>query len=97
MLLASVILLVLWIASLPVGVYSFIHAAMQRTDAFTAADKLSKPAWLGITGGAVLVLALSRGPGGGGMIFWIAGLVAALVYVVDVVPKLREVQGGSHW
>lgn len=94
---AGLILLVLWIASLPVGAYAFIHAALQRADAFTAADKLSKPAWLGITGGAMLVLALSRGPGGGGLIFWIAGVVAALVYIVDVGPKLKEVQRGSFW
>jgi len=96
-LLAAVILLVLWIASLPLGAYALIHAAMQRSDAFTAADKLSKPAWLGISGGALLALALSQGPGGGGMIFWIAGLVASIVYIVDVGPKLKEVQGGSFW
>jgi hypothetical protein len=30
--------------------------------------------------------------------FWIAGLVAVLVYIVDVRPKLIEVQrGGQKW
>lgn len=91
------ILRILWLASLPLGVYAFGHAAMQRPDAFTAADKMSKPAWLGITGGGMLALGLSQGPGGGGMIFWIAGLVAVLVYLVDVRPKVVEVQRGSSW
>ncbi|MDR7302323.1 DUF2516 family protein [Haloactinomyces albus] len=96
MLLQFWIELILWWASLPLGVYAFGHAAMQRADAFTAADKLSKPAWLGITGGGMLVLGLSQGPGGG-MIFWVAGLVAVLVYLVDVRPKVTEVQRGSSW
>jgi hypothetical protein len=29
--------------------------------------------------------------------FWMAGLVAALVYIVDVRPKLIEVQRGNKW
>ena len=69
-----------------VAAYALVHAAMQRADAFPAAEKMSKPAWLGITGGAVVVLLLPS------MIFWIAGLVAALVYMVDVRPRVAEVQ-----
>lgn len=84
-------------AALPVGVFAFVHAAMQRPDAYAAADRLTKPAWMGITGGATVVMLLF-GFYGPGMIFWIAGLVAALVYIVDVRPKLIEVQrGGSSW
>ena len=92
---ASWIVLIIWLVSLPVGVYAFGHALLQRADAFTAADKLSKPAWLGITGGGLLVLGLFRG--GPMSIFWIAGLVAVLVYIVDVRPKVTEVQKGSSW
>ena len=69
-----------------VAAYALVHAAMQRADAFPAAEKMSKPEWLGITGGAVVVLLLPS------MIFWIAGLVAALVYMVDVRPRVAEVQ-----
>ncbi|WP_344685960.1 DUF2516 family protein [Saccharopolyspora taberi] len=87
-------LLIIWGAGIPVGIYAFVHAALQRADAFTAADKLSKPAWLGITGGGALVLILFRGPM---TIFWIAGMVAVLVYIVDVRPKVTEVQKGSSW
>ncbi len=33
--------------------YAFVHAAMQRPDAYTAADKLTKPVWLVILGVAI--------------------------------------------
>ena len=46
-------MLVLQIAVLVTAVYAFIHAAMQRTDAYTAADKLTKPVWLVILALAV--------------------------------------------
>jgi hypothetical protein len=88
------VLQIIWWAGIPVGVYAFVHAALQRADAFTAADKMSKPAWLGITGGGALMLILLRGPT---TILWIAGLVAVLVYIVDVRPKVTEVQKGSSW
>ena len=61
------------------------------TDLFTAAERLTKPAWLGITVGGTVALVLF-GPGSVGFMFWIAGLVAVLVYIVDVRPKLNEVQ-----
>jgi hypothetical protein len=93
--LAIWILTIIWIAGIPVGLYAFVHALLQRADAFTAADKWSKPAWLGITGaGAVVLAVFYRGPY---TIFWIAGLVAVLIYIVDVRPKVTEVQKGSSW
>ncbi|MDV6012607.1 DUF2516 family protein [Haloechinothrix sp. LS1_15] len=86
------------LAGIPLGIYAFVHALMQRADAYTAANRLSKPAWLGITGAAGFVLVV---PifwfYGGGTLFWIAALVAVLVYLVDVRPKLIEVQGGRDW
>jgi hypothetical protein len=88
-----VLIIVGWPAIL-VGIYAFVHALLQRADAFTAVDKLTKPAWLGITGGATLLMLLFRTPD---TILWIAGLVAVLVYIVDVKPKVTEVQKGSSW
>ena len=52
--------------------------------------------WLGITGGGLAAMLLFS-PGGVGSIFWLAGLVAVLVYMVDVRPKLIEVQRGPRW
>lgn len=90
------ILFGIWLVAIPVGGYAFVHALMQRADAFTAADKLTKPAWLGITGASLLVLILFRGPQDSGALFWLAGLIAVLVYIVDVKPAVAGVQGGGQ-
>ena len=50
---------VLQIAVLVTTVYAFVHAAMQRPDAYTAADKLTKPVWLVILGVAAALTLLS--------------------------------------
>ena len=47
--------LVLQIAVLVTTVYAFVHAALQRPDAYTAAEKLTKPVWLVILGVGVLL------------------------------------------
>lgn len=98
-----------WIAGMPVGVWAFAHAVRSRTDAFPAAEKLTKPAWLAITGVGLVVLVLTGAPtdplgvfagesfrGGPFTLFWIAGLIAELVYLVDVRPSLIEIQGGRR-
>lgn len=79
-----------------VGLFAFFHALAQRVDAYTAAERMTKPAWLGITGGGAAAMLLFS-PGGFGAIFWLAGLIAVLVYMVDVRPKLIEVQRGPRW
>ncbi len=93
---------ILWgigLLAIPVGLFAFVNAIMQPADAFTAADKLSKPAWLGITGAGLLILVVfNTGLGGPGSLFWLAALVAVLVYIVDVKPAVKNVQGsGPHW
>ncbi|MFI6098743.1 DUF2516 family protein [Lentzea sp. NPDC051213] len=79
-----------------IGLFAFFHALAQRVDAYTAAERMTKPAWLGITGGGAAALLLFK-PYSFGSIFWLAGLVAILVYMVDVRPKLIEVQRGPRW
>ena len=91
------ILYAIWLLGIPVGAFAFVHALLQRADAFTAAQKLTKPAWLGITGASLLVLVVFQGPRSPGALFWLAGLVAVLVYIVDVRPKVVEVQRGPRW
>ncbi|RLK60613.1 DUF2516 family protein [Actinokineospora cianjurensis] len=83
-------------AAVPVAAFAFIHALMQRPDAYSAAERLTKPAWVGITAGATAALLLFSFASTG-WILWTAGLVAALVYIVDVRPKLIEVQRGQRW
>ena len=72
------------------GVYAFVHAALQRPDAYTATDKLTKPVWLAILGGS-LVLELVLGVLGIAIV-----AIAAGIYLVDVRPKLLEIQGKSR-
>lgn len=93
------ILYYIQLAGIPVGVFAFVHAVLQRADAYTAADRMTKPAWMGITGGgtAAMVLFGALSSAGPGFMFWIAGLVAVLIYLVDVRPKLIEVQRGGQW
>ena len=93
---AWIVLVLNW-AAVPVGLFAFLHAVTQRADAYAAANKLTKPVWLAITGGGTVACALFHFYDFG-MMFWIAGLVAVLVYLVDVRPKLIEAQrGGNKW
>lgn len=89
--LANWILMIVGYPAVLVALYAFIHASLQRPDAFTAVDKLTKGKWLAINGAAVVGLVLFNTPN---TIFWIAGLVAALVYIVDVRPKVSAIQRG---
>jgi hypothetical protein len=84
------VLAFLQIAVLLTTVYAFVHAALQRPDAYTAAEKLTKPVWLVILGVGVL-LALVLGITGVAI-----SAVAAGVYLVDVRPKILEIQGKSR-
>jgi len=79
------------IAVLITAVYALVPAAMQRPDAYPAVDKLTKPVWLIILV-AALLLAFVMGPGFGSAI----AACAAGVYLVDVRPKLLEIQGKSR-
>ena len=87
---AGVVLEVVFWAVTVAAVYAFVHAAMQRPDAYTAAEKLTKPVWLVILGVAVL-LSLALGDTEVAI-----AAVAAGVYLVDVRPKLLEIQGKSR-
>ncbi|BBZ35449.1 DUF2516 family protein [Mycolicibacterium confluentis] len=89
--LTGVIAFVIVIAAAGVGLYAFVHAAMQRADAYTAVDKLTKPVWLAILGVALLLLFLLGGIFGAAICACAAG-----VYLADVRPKLLEVQGKSR-
>jgi hypothetical protein len=87
-------MLVLVFAVLATAVYAFVHAALQRSDAYTAANKLTKPVWLVILGVAVALTSVLY------PLFNVLGTViaacAAGVYLVDVRPKLLEIQGKSR-
>ncbi|MYV57673.1 DUF2516 family protein [Streptomyces sp. NBC_01317] len=80
------------LAMLVFAVVALIFAATARKDAYPAADKKTKSFWLIILGVVVAVdFFLSS-------IFFlqIAGLVATIVFMVDVRPALRQVSGGGR-
>jgi hypothetical protein len=84
------VLFILQIAVFAATVYAFVHAAMQRPDAYTATEKLTKPVWLVILGvSALLAFVL-------GVLGMAIAACAAGVYLVDVRPRLLEIQGKSH-
>jgi uncharacterized membrane protein YjgN (DUF898 family) len=83
---------ILYLAMLGLAVVAFVMAALYREDAYRAADKQNKGFWLIILGIAVAVNLLVP------MLFLqIIGLIASIVFFVDVRPALRQVSGGGRW
>jgi hypothetical protein len=83
----------LMIATLVVFViqaWAFVDAVSHRPEAFVAADKLTKPAWLIILGIALVAHMLIWSPVS---FLNLIGAVAAIVYIVDARPALRAVAG----
>lgn len=93
----TVLDLVIRVAVLGTTLFALVHSIAQRADAFPAAGKLSKPAWLGINAAAFLLalLAFLSPVGGPPSLFAIIAITASLVYIVDVRPAVREVSGGG--
>ena len=80
----------LFLGILLLKVFCLFDAAIRREDAYRAADKQKKSFWLIVLGIAVVVDVL---PTGLGLLLMLAGLVAAIVYLVDVRPALKQVGG----
>lgn len=80
------------IALVGVG-YALFHAIRQRPDAFTAVDKLNKPGWVAILAIALMILLVFPVIG----IVGIIAVVAVCVYLVDVRPKVDDVQRGPRY
>jgi hypothetical protein len=73
---------------LAVKVFAFVDALVRPTQAYVAAEKLTKPAWLlilGLTVATALVWPSVIG------LLSIVGIVAAFVYLLDVRPALASV------
>jgi uncharacterized membrane protein YidH (DUF202 family) len=85
----------LWLLNMALIIFSgfaLFDAAVRREDAFRAADKKTKPFWMIILGLALVVnllfSILSFLP--------IIGLIATIVYMVDVRPAIRALPGGGR-
>ncbi|GAB3991722.1 DUF2516 family protein [Nocardioides marmoraquaticus] len=73
-------------------VWAFVDAALRPSDAYVAADKLTKQAWLLLTGLSAAAAVFIPGF----FIFTILGTVASIVYIVDVRPALVYVTRGRR-
>ena len=85
----------MWLLSMALILFSgfaLIDAAIRREDAYRAADKQTKPFWMIILGLAFVVNLifniLSFLP--------IIGLIATIVYMVDVRPAIKGLPGGGR-
>ncbi|GGT23930.1 membrane protein [Streptomyces tanashiensis] len=87
----SLLSLVIFLVFTGFAVAALVFAAMAREDAYRAADKQTKKFWLIILGiNLALNLLLPM------LFLQIAGLVAAIVFMVDVRPALAQVSGGGR-
>ena len=84
-------------ACIAMGLWALIDAATRRSDAFPAADRQTKPIWLGILAAGVACQWIFPALFGPLALLGLAGIVAAIVYLVDVRRRVIEVSRGSRW
>lgn len=94
-LLRDLIYLALGIVALGIELWAFADCARRKPTEFERAYKRTKGFWMGLTGGAAAVGLLSVllfGPLAL-LLFELAAVVAASVYLADVRPALNESKG----
>ncbi|MGX7677448.1 DUF2516 family protein [Jatrophihabitans sp. DSM 45814] len=80
-------------------IWAFLDCLSRKAPAFPAAGKLTKPAWLLMTGIPAVIstlLVLSGAVLSLNIIMYIA-LIVTSVYMADVRPAVREISGPSRW
>ncbi len=90
--LPELLLVVLGIGAFGLKLWALVDACTRPADAYVATGKLTKVAWVAILAVAVLL-------GGTDVLglFGLLGIVAAIVYLVDVRPAVRELRRGGPW
>jgi len=84
--------LLVLILSLIVQVVALIHCLTQRGDGFQAIGTLPKGAWAGILAVCIVLSVLI---GGSVRLFSLIGVAAALIYLLDVRPGLKDLTDGK--
>ena len=84
----NIVILILWVLFLGIKVYAFVDCVRRPAQAFAAVGRQSKSLWLILTGISALAGLIFQDPLG---LFGIAGLVASLVYLFDVRPRIQEI------
>ncbi|GAB2540174.1 DUF2516 family protein [Brachybacterium huguangmaarense] len=91
----SWIFIVLFGALVLLELWALLNALRFPPGAYVAADKRTKIFWVLLTAGAVL-LGLIALWGAGSMLFGIAGIIMAGVFLADVLPALRRVMSRAQ-
>src|SRR2546429_3521185 len=85
---------ILFLAILVVEIVAFVNCLTQRAEAFPVVGSIPKAGWLALTFGALVFTLLL----GLFSIFGMVAVAAALVYLLDVRPALRDaVDGHGSW
>ena len=90
--LPELLLLVLGYGLLGLKLWALVDAITRPQAAYVAAGKLTKLAWV-----AILAVAVLLGATDVLGLFGLLGTVAAIVYLVDVRPAVRELRRGGPW
>ena len=83
----------LYFGALALVLFAFVDALIRPANGFVATGKLTKPAWVGITALAAVLVYL-MGPLN---IFGLLAVTAAGVYLADVRPAVRGLRRGNGW
>jgi len=86
------IVILLLIFSLVIQAVALIHCLTQRGDGFQAIGTLPKGAWAAILAVCIVLTLLAGGPF---RIFGLIGIAAALIYLLDVRPGLKDLSDGK--
>ncbi len=89
----GVLMLALYWGALALTLWAFVDALIRPANGFVAMGKLTKPAWVGITALAAVLVYL-MGPM---TLFGLPAVIAAVVYLADVRPAVRGLRRGNSW
>ena len=91
----SFVLLVLGVGSLLLTGFAAFDVLRRKSALFPHVGRLTKPVWLGILAVAFLISIVSLGSPAALGILNVIGVVAAGVYLAEIRPKLRQIDGGG--
>ena len=92
----SLVLLILGVGALGLTGFAAFDVLRRKAPLFPHVGRLTKPVWMGILIAAFLISILFFGSPGTVGILNVLGVVAAGVYLAEVRPKLRQIDGGGR-
>jgi len=92
----ATVLLILGVGALGLTGFAAFDVLRHKAPLFPHVGRLTKPAWMGILIAAFLISIVYFGSPGTLGILNVVGVVAASVYLVEVRPKLRQLDGGGR-